>query len=115
MFFLFQKREEPINEVRERKILERVLEAEKVMARAKVQEEVGNNWAQCKKQMADMEHEFHSQKEKYGIEIAKLEAKAEALKQLEEAHMALFKEKDRTIETLKQVIKDLTSVNVEVK
>jgi hypothetical protein len=41
---------------------------------------------QCARQTGEYEHTFHSSKEQKGIEIAKLEAKLEALKESEELH-----------------------------
>lgn len=59
---------------------------------------------QCAEQLGEHEHNFHHKKELLGIELAKLEAKVEALKDNLDLQKKLAEQKDREIESLKWVI-----------
>lgn len=74
--------------------------------------EVTNIEIQCHKQLAEYEHEFHSTKEIRGIELAKLEAKAEMLKEGLENNSttAIIAAKDAEINRLVHVINSLTKI-----
>jgi hypothetical protein len=63
----------------------------------------------CHRQLADYEHEFHSTKEERGIELAKVEAKIEALNSIEPTLMDIISNKDKEIERLVNIINALTN------
>jgi hypothetical protein len=71
--------------------------------------EVANLEIECHKQLADYEHEFHSTKEIKGIELAKIEAKIEALNSIEPTLMDIIGNKDKEIERLVNIINALTN------
>lgn len=79
--------------------------ARSLEAQARINNYVAEIWAKCKEQLATAEHEFHSEKEKLGIELAKIKAEIEARKN---EYATLLIEKDSTILTLKNVIDKLT-------
>ena len=64
----------------------------------------------CHRQLAEYEHEFHSTKEIRGIELAKLEAKVEYLKENNEAYQTLLANKENEINRLVSVINSLTKI-----
>jgi hypothetical protein len=64
----------------------------------------------CHRQLAEYEHEFHSTKEERGIELAKLEAKVEYLKENNEAYQTLLANKENEINRLVSVINSLTKI-----
>lgn len=64
----------------------------------------------CHRQLAQYEHEFHSTKEERGIELAKLEAKVEYLKENNEAYQTLLANKENEINRLVSVINSLTKI-----
>lgn len=64
----------------------------------------------CHRQLAEYEHEFHSTKEIRGIELAKLEAKVEYLKENNEAYQTIIANKDNEINRLVSVINSLTKI-----
>jgi hypothetical protein len=70
--------------------------------------EVANLEIECHKQLADYEHEFHSTKEIKGIELAKIEAKIEALNSIEPTLVDIIENKDKEIERLVKIINSLT-------
>jgi hypothetical protein len=72
--------------------------------------EVANLEIECHKQLADYEHEFHSTKEIKGIELAKIEAKIEALNSIEPTLVDIIENKDKEIERLVNIINSLTGV-----
>jgi hypothetical protein len=63
---------------------------------------------QCHIQLAEYEHEFHSTKEERGIELAKIEAKIEALNTIEPTLVDIIENKDKEIERLVNIINSLT-------
>jgi hypothetical protein len=63
----------------------------------------------CHRQLADYEHQFHSTKEERGIELAKVEAKIEALNSIEPTLMDIISNKDKEIERLVNIINALTN------
>ena len=71
--------------------------------------EVTNLEIECHKQLADYEHEFHSTKEIKGIELAKIEAKIEALNSIEPTLVDIIENKDKEIERLVNIINALTN------
>lgn len=77
--------------------------------------EVVNIEIQCRQQLAEYEHEFHSTKEIRGIELAKLEAKAEMLKEGLENNSttAIIAAKDAEINRLVSVINSLTKIKTK--
>ena len=64
----------------------------------------------CHRQLAEYEHEFHSTKEERGIELAKLEAKIEYLKENNEAYQTIIANKENEINRLVSVINSLTKI-----
>ena len=64
----------------------------------------------CHRQLAQYEHEFHSTKEERGIELAKLEAKVEYLKENNEAYQTIIANKENEINRLVSVINSLTKI-----
>jgi hypothetical protein len=70
--------------------------------------EIANLEVECHKQMAEYEHEFHSTKEERGIELAKIEAKIEALNSVEPTLVDIIENKDKEIERLVTIINSLT-------
>jgi hypothetical protein len=75
--------------------------------------EVANLEIQCHKQIADYEHEYHSTKEIRGIELAKLEAKVEYLRENNEAYSTIVANKDIEIDRLVSVINALTKIKTK--
>ncbi len=69
----------------------------------------------CHRQLAQYEHDFHSTKEERGIELAKLEAKAETLKEGLENNSttAIIAAKDAEINRLVSVINSLTKIKTK--
>ena len=69
----------------------------------------------CHRQLAQYEHDFHSTKEERGIELAKLEAKAEMLKEGLENNSttAIIEAKDAEINRLVNVINSLTKIKTK--
>ena len=72
--------------------------------------EVANLEIECHRQLAQYEHEFHSTKEERGIELAKLEAKVEYLKENNEAYQTVLANKENEINRLVSVINSLTKI-----
>ena len=64
----------------------------------------------CHRQLAQYEHDFHSTKEERGIELAKLEAKVEYLKENNEAYQTVLANKENEINRLVSVINSLTKI-----
>ena len=62
----------------------------------------------CHKQLAEYEHTFHQTKQDRGIELAKLEAKIEVLKENGDFKDKLIESKDEEIARLVQIIESLT-------
>lgn len=75
--------------------------------------EVANLEIECHKQIADYEHEYHSTKEIRGIELAKLEAKIEYLKENNEAYQTVLANKENEINRLVSVINSLTKIKTK--
>jgi hypothetical protein len=69
----------------------------------------------CHRQLAQYEHDFHSTKETLGIELAKLEAKAEMLREGLEKNSttAIIEAKDAEINRLVSVINSLTKIKTK--
>ena len=69
----------------------------------------------CHRQLAQYEHDFHSTKEERGIELAKLEAKAEMLREGLENNSttAIIAAKDAEINRLVNVINSLTKIKTK--
>jgi hypothetical protein len=75
--------------------------------------EIANLEVECHKQMAEYEHEFHSTKEERGIELAKIEAKIEALNSIEPTLVDIIENKDKEIERLVNIINSLTGSKIK--
>jgi hypothetical protein len=67
----------------------------------------------CHRQLAQYEHTFHSTKENLGIELAKLEAKVEYLKDNNEAYQTIIANKENEINRLVNVINSLTKIKIK--
>jgi hypothetical protein len=67
----------------------------------------------CHRQLAEYEHTFHSTKENLGIELAKLEAKVEYLRENNEAYSTIVANKDIEIDRLVSVINALTKIKTK--
>jgi hypothetical protein len=69
----------------------------------------------CHKQLAQYEHTFHQTKEDLGIELAKLEAKAETLREAlnNNSSTAIIEAKDAEINRLVNVINSLTKIKTK--
>ena len=67
----------------------------------------------CHRQIAQYEHTFHSTKENLGIELAKLEAKVEYLKDNNEAYQTILASKENEINRLVNVINSLTNIKLK--
>ena len=67
----------------------------------------------CHRQLAQYEHTFHSTKENLGIELAKLEAKVEYLRENNEAYSTIVANKENEINRLVSVINALTKVKTK--
>ena len=69
----------------------------------------------CHRQLAQYEHTFHSTKENLGIELAKLEAKAETLREAinNNSSTAIIAAKDSEINRLVSVINSLTKIKTK--
>ena len=67
----------------------------------------------CHRQLAQYEHTFHSTKENLGIELAKLEAKVEYLRENNEAYSTIVANKENEINRLVSVINALTKIKIK--
>jgi hypothetical protein len=69
----------------------------------------------CHRQLAQYEHTFHQTKEDLGIELAKLEAKAETLREgiNNNSITAILEAKDAEINRLVSVINSLTKIKTK--
>jgi hypothetical protein len=67
----------------------------------------------CHKQLAQYEHTFHQTKENLGIELAKLEAKVEYLRENNEAYSTIVANKENEINRLVSVINALTKIKIK--
>jgi hypothetical protein len=67
----------------------------------------------CHRQLAQYEHTFHQTKEDRGIELAKLEAKVEYLKDNNEAYQTIIASKENEINRLVNVINSLTKIKIK--
>jgi hypothetical protein len=67
----------------------------------------------CHRQLAQYEHTFHSTKENLGIELAKLEAKVEYLRENNEAYQTIIANKENEINRLVNVINALTKIKTK--
>lgn len=77
--------------------------------------EIANLEIQCHKEMAEYEHEYHSTKEERGIELAKIEAKIEAMNNIEPTSVYIIENKDKEIERLVTIIGSLTNISNKSK
>jgi hypothetical protein len=75
--------------------------------------EVAHLEIECHNQLAQYEHTFHSTKENLGIELAKLEAKVEYLRENNEAYSTIVANKDIEINRLVSVINALTKIKIK--
>ena len=82
-------------------------------AKLKRLKEVAEIEISCHNQLAQYEHTFHSTKENLGIELAKLEAKVEYLRENNEAYSTIVANKDIEIDRLVSVINALTKVKIK--
>ena len=104
------------NITKEKKLIDRELEVYRKEEIAKITQELSQNYLDNRKQISKNEHDFHSEKERLGIELAKLEAQKETYvshleKKMEcytQEYKAVNLAKDKTIEVLENALKNLT-------
>jgi hypothetical protein len=82
-------------------------------AKLKRLKEVAEMEIACHRQLAQYEHDFHSTKENLGIELAKLEAKVEYLRENNEAYSTIVANKENEINRLVHVINSLTKIKTK--
>ena len=82
-------------------------------AKLKRLKEVAEMEIACHNQLAQYEHTFHSTKENLGIELAKLEAKVEYLRENNEAYSTIVANKENEINRLVSVINALTKIKTK--
>ena len=82
-------------------------------AKLKRLKEVAEMEIACHRQLAQYEHDFHSTKENLGIELAKLEAKVEYLRENNEAYSTIVANKENEINRLVSVINALTKIKIK--
>jgi hypothetical protein len=82
-------------------------------AKLKRLKEVAEVEIACHNQLAQYEHTFHSTKENLGIELAKLEAKVEYLRENNEAYSTIVANKENEINRLVSVISALTKIKTK--
>jgi hypothetical protein len=73
----------------------------------KAQDEIAALARRCAEEKGRYEHEYHSTKEKLGIELAELEAKIKMIKNDAVVYERLLKEKDKEIERLNNICFEL--------
>ena len=121
MFFRKKKSYKPDQLDIEKELFDRELELYRKEKYQKLNEEIENQKLkrlkevaqleiECHRQLAQYEHEFHSTKEERGIELAKLEAKVEYLKENNEAYQTIIANKENEINRLVSVINSLTKI-----
>ena len=121
MFFRKKKSYKPDQLDIEKELFDRELELYRREKYQKLNEEIENQKLErlkevakleiaCHRQLAQYEHEFHSTKEERGIELAKLEAKVEYLKDNNEAYQTIIANKENEINRLVSVINSLTKI-----
>ena len=124
MFFRKKKSYKPDQLDIEKELFDRELELYRREKYQKLNEEIENAKLKrlkqvaeieiaCHNQLAQYEHTFHSTKETLGIELAKLEAKVEYLKENNEAYQTIIANKDIEINRLVSVINALTKVKIK--
>jgi chromosome segregation ATPase len=93
---------------KEEELFRKELELRKTQALAEIHNNIASLYATATRQTHEMEHDYHQAKE----EVAKLEAKKEAL----ELYLAnILTEKDETIATLNKTIESLSRPQPIVK
>ena len=121
MFFRKKKSYKPEQLDIEKELFDRELELYRREKYQKLNEEIENQKLErlkevakleiaCHRQLAQYEHEFHSTKEERGIELAKLEAKVEYLRENNEAYSTIVANKENEINRLVSVINSLTKI-----
>lgn len=103
-----EKVEAEVTLYRRRRMLE--VEADIQNTKLKRLKEVADLEILCHKQLAEYEHTFHQTKEDRGVELAKLEAKIEALKENGDCKDKLIEAKDAEINRLVTIINSLTKI-----
>lgn len=90
-----------------------IIDEEIQSAKIKRLKEVAEMEIACHNQLAQYEHTFHSTKENLGIELAKLEAKVEYLRENNEAYSTIVANKENEINRLVNVINALTKIKIK--
>lgn len=75
--------------------------------RTRLNKEVEQLAISCAKDRADYEHEYHSRMEELGINIAKLEAREETLKNDEVTYLRMIDDRDKEILRQQEIINSL--------
>jgi len=126
MFFRKKKSYKPDQLDIEKELFDRELELYRREKYQKLNEDIENTKIQrlkeiaelevsCHRQLAQYEHTFHSTKENLGIELAKLEAKVEYLRENNEAYSTIVANKENEINRLVSVINALTKIKTNSK
>jgi len=121
MFFRKKKSYKPDQLDIEKELFDRELELYRREKYQKLNEEIEKSKLQrlkeiaelevsCHRQLAQYEHTFHQTKENLGIELAKLEARVEHLRDNNEAYQTLLANKENEINRLVNVINSLTKI-----
>jgi hypothetical protein len=121
---MFGKKKNPNQMDIEKQLFDRELELYRKEKYQKLNEDIENEKLKrlkeiaeleiaCHRQLAQYEHTFHSTKENLGIELAKLEAKVEYLRENNEAYSTIVANKDIEINRLVHVINSLTKIKTK--
>lgn len=71
--------------------------------REKSRKEVQESILECAKEISQLDHDFYKKQEELNVEIAKLEARKETLKNDVETYKLLIAEKDKEIQRMKEI------------
>jgi len=103
------------NIFKERELIDRELAVYRKEKMVEIAMELSQSYLDNRKQISDNEHSFHQEKEDLGIELAKMQARIEYLKQIEEEmklererHYPVMVAKEQTIEILRENLSELT-------
>ena len=96
-----------LNNYRKRRMLEIDIEVQEY--RNSFKKEIEDLALVCARDKGDYEHEFHSAKERLGIDIAKLEASKELLEKDKLVYKQLLEEKDKEIKRIHELCSILSA------
>lgn len=112
MFTNIRKQKELIDREVELYKKEKLLSVDKTIEdyRFKRQSEIQDLAKRCQEELGEYEHTYHYAKEQKGIELAKLEAKAEALSQVVNARGEVIKADQNLLDSKDAEIKRLNEI-----